>query len=239
VTWEELEERLARGQDERTLFLPQDISPEDLARYAAGLANHKGGTLFLGVSPEGKVLGAQDLHPLQVTHALFELTQGLLLPYVEVVEGPWGRVLALHVPQSPAAIAVGTGRVPFWDGRRLSELKVGQSLPEPDFTAQVLPAASLSDLDPVEVLRLRRILEERGSALAALPDLELLFALGLLERVEGEVRPTVAGLLLAGTSLALRRLLPQAEVSYYFHETEEGYSFGRTSSGPSPPSWSA
>ena len=225
MTWEELEERLARGQDERTLFLPQDISPEDLARYAAGLANHKGGTLFLGVSPEGKVLGAQDLHPLQVTHALFELTQGLLLPYVEVVEGPWGRVLALHVPQSPAAIAVGTGRVPFWDGRRLSELKVGQSLPEPDFTAQVLPAASLSDLDPVEVLRLRRILEERGSALAALPDLELLFALGLLERVEGEVRPTVAGLLLAGTSLALRRLLPQAEVSYYFHETEEGYSF--------------
>lgn len=177
------------------------------------------------MSPEGKVLGAQDLHPLQVTHALFELTQGLLLPYVEVVEGPWGRVLALHVPQSPAAIAVGTGRVPFWDGRRLSELKVGQSLPEPDFTAQVLPAASLSDLDPVEVLRLRRILEERGSALAALPDLELLFALGLLERVEGEVRPTVAGLLLAGTSLALRRLLPQAEVSYYFHETEEGYSF--------------
>ena len=225
MTWEELEERLARGQDERTLFLPQDISPEDLARYAAGLANHKGGTLFLGVSPEGKVLGAQDLHPLQVTHALFELTQGLLLPYVEVVEGPRGRVLALHVPQSPAAIAVGTGRVPFWDGRRLSELKVGQSLPEPDFTAQVLPAASLSDLDPVEVLRLRRILEERGSALAALPDLELLFALGLLERVEGEVRPTVAGLLLAGTSLALKRLLPQAEVSYYFHEAEEGYSF--------------
>lgn len=42
MTWEELEERLARGQDERTLFLPQDISPEDLARYAAGLANHKG-----------------------------------------------------------------------------------------------------------------------------------------------------------------------------------------------------
>ena len=39
------------------------------------------------------------------------------------------------------------------------------------------------------------------------------------------MRPTVAVLLLAWTSLALRRLLPQAEVSYYFHETEEGYSF--------------
>jgi len=218
-------ERLAQGQDERTLFLPPDLSPEELARYAAGLANHKGGTLFLGVGPDGKVLGASDIHPLQVTHALFELTQGLLLPYVEALEGPGGRVLALHVPQSPAAIAVGAGRVPFWDGRRLTELRMGQALPEPDFTAQVLPAASLSDLDPVEVLRLRRILEERGSALAALPDLELLFALGLLERVEGEARPTVAGLLLAGTPLALRRLLPQAEVSYYFHEDEEGYTF--------------
>ncbi len=225
VTWEELKERLARGQDERTLFLPPDLSPEELARHAAGLANHQGGTLFLGVSREGRVLGASEIHPLQITHALFGLTQGLLLPYVEVVEGPEGRVIALHVPQSPAAIAVGAGRVPFWDGRRLTELKMGQPLPEPDFTAQVLPPASLSDLDPLEVLRLRRILEERGSNLAALPDLELLFALGLLERLGGEERPTVAGLLLAGTPLALRRLLPQAEVSYYYHEGEEGYRF--------------
>ncbi|GAB5602902.1 ATP-dependent DNA helicase RecG [Thermus sp. FJN-A] len=225
MTWEELQARLRAGQDERTLFLPKDLSPEELARYAAGLANHRGGTLFLGVSPEGKVLGAAEIHPLQITHALFQLTQGLLLPYVEVVEGPEGRVLALFVPQSPTAIAVGAGRVPFWDGKRLSELRLGQALPEPDFTAQVLPAASLSDLDPVEVLRLRRILEERGSNLAALPDLELLFALGLLERVEGEERPTVAGLLLAGTPLALRRLLPQAEVSYYFHEEEGTYAF--------------
>jgi ATP-dependent DNA helicase RecG len=225
VTWEELKERLARGQDERTLFLPPDLSPEELARHAAGLANHQGGTLFLGVSREGRVLGASEIHPLQITHALFGLTQGLLLPYVEVVEGTEGRVIALHVPQSPAAIAVGAGRVPFWDGRRLTELRMGQPLPEPDFTAQVLPTASLSDLDPLEVLRLRRILEERGSNLAALPDLELLFALGLLERLGGEERPTVAGLLLAGTPLALRRLLPQAEVSYYYHEGEEGYRF--------------
>jgi ATP-dependent DNA helicase RecG len=130
------------------------------------------------------------------------------------------------VPQSPAAIAVGAGRVPFWDGKRLTELRMGQALPEPDFTAQVLPAASLSDLDPVEVLRLRRILEERGSNLAALPDLELLFALGLLERVEGQDKPTVAGLLLAGTPLALKRLLPQAEVSYYFHGQPDGYLEG-------------
>ncbi|AFV77014.1 putative transcriptional regulator with HTH domain [Thermus oshimai JL-2] len=225
VTWAELLERLKAGQDERTLFLPQDLSPDELARYAVGLANHKGGTLFLGVSPEGRVLGAAEIHPLQITHALFQLTQGLLLPYVEVLEGPEGRVLALHVPKAPAAIALGPGRVPFWDGARLTELKLGEARPEPDFTAQVLPAASLSDLDPLEVLRLRRILEERGSALAALPDLELLFALGLIERVEGEERPTVAGLLLAGTPLALRRLLPQAEVSYYFHQDEEGYAF--------------
>ncbi len=225
VTWQEVKARLSAGQDERTLFLPPDLSPEELARHAVGLANHRGGTLFLGVSPEGKVLGAAEIHPLQITHALFQLTQGLLLPYVETVEGPEGKVLLLHVPQSPAAIALGPGRVPFWDGKRLTELKVGEARPEPDLTAQVLPAASLSDLDPLEVLRLRRILEERGSNLAALPDLELLFALGLLERVEGEERPTVAGLLLAGTPLALRRLLPQAEVSYYFHEGAEGYSF--------------
>ncbi|HAR69051.1 MAG TPA: ATPase, partial [Thermus scotoductus] len=52
MTWEELLERLSLGQDERTLFLPPDLSPEELARYAAGLANHRGGILFLGVDGE-------------------------------------------------------------------------------------------------------------------------------------------------------------------------------------------
>ncbi len=226
VTWTELLETLRKGQDETTAFLPPEFSPEELARLAAGLANHRGGRLFLGVDREGQARGVGEVHPLQVTHALFQLTQGLLLPYVETVEGPGVRVLVLHIPQSPKAIAVGPGRVPFWDGKGLKELRLGQPLPEPDFTDQVLPAASLSDLDPLEVLRLRRILEERGSPLAALPDLELLHALGLLARSEGEDRPKVAALLLAGTPLALRRLLPQAEASYYFHDREEeAYAF--------------
>lgn len=220
---EEVLFRLAQGQDERTVFLPADLSPEELARYAAGLANHQGGVIVLGVDSSGRVLGVGELQPLQVTHALFALSEGLILPFVETVELP-ERVLLVHIPKSPLAVALGPGRVPFWDGRALRELPSGSPAPEPDFTALVLPQASLSDLDPVEVLRLRRLLEERGSPLGGLPDLELLFALGLIERTEGVERPTVAGLLLAGSPLALRRLLPQAEVSYYFHEKEE-YTF--------------
>lgn len=215
--------RLAQGQDERTVFLPADLSPEELARHAAGLANHQGGVIVLGVDSSGRVLGVGELQPLQVTHALFALSEGLILPFVETVELP-ERVLLVHIPKSPLAVALGPGRVPFWDGRALRELPSGSPALEPDFTALVLPQASLSDLDPVEVLRLRRLLEERGSPLGGLPDLELLFALGLIERTEGVERPTVAGLLLAGSPLALRRLLPQAEVSYYFHEKEE-YTF--------------
>ncbi|MER3603196.1 MAG: ATPase [Thermus sp.] len=229
VTWgtrsrkEEVLFRLSQGQDERTVFLPADLSPEELARYAAGLANRQGGVIVLGVDPSGRVLGVGELQPLQVTHALFALSEGLILPFVETVELP-ERVLLIHVPQSPLVVALGPGRVPFWDGQALRELPAKTTAPEPDFTALVLPQASLSDLDPVEVLRLRRILEERGSPLGGLPDLELLYSLGLLERVGGVEKPTVAGLLLAGTPLALRRLLPQAEVSYYFHEKEE-YTF--------------
>ncbi len=222
VTAEAIYGLIQQGQNARTLFLTTDLTPEDLARYAAGLANNQGGRILLGVTPEGRIQGASGIHPLQITHALFELSAGTLIPHVEPIETPEGSVLVLTIPQSPTVIAIGPGNAPFWDGKVLREKPTGEALPaEPDYTATVPPTASLSDLDPVEVLRIRRILEDRRSDLAALPDLDLLHALGLLERQGHEAKPNLAGLLLAGTPLALKRHLPQAEISYYYHEHDD------------------
>jgi len=85
-----------------------------------------------------------------------------------------------------------------------------------DFSAQVVEEASWGDLDSLAFERLRRLIRRlRGeSSLLELGDRELAQALGLVETRAGELRPTIAGLLMAGQEEALRRYLPTHEVAF-------------------------
>jgi len=81
------------------------------------------------------------------------------------------------------------------------------------------------DLDPLEFERLRRMVRENpggDTALLDLSDEALAGALGLVKRDEsGRLRPTVAGLLIAGREHALRDYLPAHEVAFQvLHGTE-------------------
>jgi ATP-dependent DNA helicase RecG len=226
--------KLLTGGRPNTVLLEGSVSPSELARYAIGLANAKGGTLVVGVGPEGALEGAPDLHPLQLTHALYELTQGRLTVNCSqsVLEGK--ALLVVSVPRSQTVLATPTGEVITWNGARLEPLEAAalEPAPELDFTATVPPTSSLSDLDPLEVHRLRSVLESRrGADLAQLPDLDLLRALGALE---GD-QPNLAGILLAGTARALRRYVPQAEIDYYHHATGDmEFEFRETLQKPLP-----
>ncbi len=217
-----------------TVLLAGDVSPAELARHAVGLANAKGGTLVVGVDRDGKLEGAQDLHPLQLTHAVFELTHGRLTVHCasNTLEGK--PLLVVSVPKSPFVLATPQGEVLHWNGKSLEPLGASESepMPEPDFTASVPPTSSLSDLDPLEVHRLRSVLgTRRGAQLAELPDLDLLRAVGLLE---GE-QPNLAGILLAGTARALQRYVPQSELDYYHHATPDlEFEFRETIQKPLP-----
>jgi len=208
------------------VHLPLDVTPQDLARYAVGLANARGGTLLVGVDTPrslGRSLGtgerdAGELHPLMVTHAIFELSGGRLTVNVQHHRQPGGtRVLAVFVPQAPYVLAAPDGAVLAWDGLQLVPVAPAASdlSPPPDYTAVVPPDASLADLDPHEVARLRG-LGQRGG-LAHLPDLDFLRELGLLLPSGGALRPTLAAILLAGTPAALKAHVPQAEVCFYHH----------------------
>jgi ATP-dependent DNA helicase RecG len=217
-----------------TVLLAGNVSPAELARHAVGLANAKGGTLVVGVDRDGKLEGAQDLHPLQLTHAVFELTHGRLTVHCasNTLEGK--PLLVVSVPKSPFVLATPQGEVLHWNGKSLEPLGASESepMPEPDFTASVPPTSSLSDLDPLEVHRLRSVLgTRRGAQLAELPDLDLLRAVGLLE---GE-QPNLAGILLAGTARALQRYVPQSELDYYHHATPDlEFEFRETIQKPLP-----
>ncbi|MFC4452969.1 ATP-binding protein [Deinococcus sonorensis] len=197
--------------------LPLSVTPDELARYVMALANTHGGQVVVGQPDED----ASDLHPLQVTHAIFELSGGRLTVNVmhQPPDGDGPRQLYVYVPQAPYLLAAPDGSVLSWDGQQLVPVTPAQAQPQAqqDYTATVPPTASLADLDPLEVARLRST-SQKGD-LSALPDLDFLRELGLLVEERGEWRPNLACILLAGTPRALRSHLPQAEVCYYHHPT--------------------
>ncbi|GGW69272.1 ATP-binding protein [Vreelandella hamiltonii] len=84
------------------------------------------------------------------------------------------------------------------------------------FEQVVLPGAEWDDLDP-DIIDLYRQLRARVRPYAEelqVSDQEMLRALNLVKKHNGEWLPNVAGLLLMGKPLALRRLLPSVRVDY-------------------------
>lgn len=210
------------------VHLPLQVTPQELARYVVGLANAKGGTVFIGAELVGTDTtpppssDTSELHPLMVTHAIFELSGGRLTVNVQQHKIAGGaKILSVYVPQAPYILADPDGAVIAWDGANLVPVTPAESEPvaNQDFTAVTPPDSSLADLDPAEVSRLR-LLGRRLDA-ANLPDLDFLRELGLIKPSAGALRPTVAGILLCGTQAALRAHVPQAEVCYYHHQNND------------------
>jgi ATP-dependent DNA helicase RecG len=89
-----------------------------------------------------------------------------------------------------------------------------QPLHGPD--SSLLPDARLDDFDPAALAAYRR---ERArinpqAEELAYGDEDLLEALGAIRRSDGQPRPTLAGILLFGKPMALRRMLPMVTLDY-------------------------
>lgn len=88
---------------------------------------------------------------------------------------------------------------------------------EQPFEQEVLPGVSWEDIDPstIEIYRRRRYEVDPNAQELNLPDQELLLSLRCLVRKHGQVCPNVAGLVLFGSKMALRRMLPlESRVDY-------------------------
>lgn len=92
----------------------------------------------------------------------------------------------------------------------------GESQPSHGPDSSVLPDARLDDFDPaaITVYRRDRARFNPHAEELAYGDLEMLEALGILRRVDGQLHPTLAGIVLFGKPLALRRLLPAVRIDY-------------------------
>ena len=150
-------------------------------------------------------------------------------PRVTPVKMPGGVVLHVRVDEAqpqdkPVVLSrFGTPRGAF---RRTSEgdfkgtqadyaLLLGDQRGE-TYDRQVARRAALDDLDPAALRTYKKLLQDSGRSADVLEfsDDEVLQALGAVDRVGGEWRPTVAGVLLFGTRLALRRDFPMMRVDY-------------------------
>lgn len=229
---EELRLIIAAGESLKVEF-KSDRGPlpgAELLEVCVCLANHQGGQILIGVEDDGQITG---LHPTHLTHpnALAAFIAGRTVPplaaEVEFVQLPEGTVGVLNIPaaRQPTATSDGKLIVRFLDvhnkpGCRplypyeLTSWKAARG--QADMTAMPVVEATWDDLDPLEFARLRRMVEEnRGdSVLLELPDEGIARALGLVAEENGRLRPTLAGLLVAGKETALRKYLSAHEIAF-------------------------
>lgn len=92
----------------------------------------------------------------------------------------------------------------------------GETQPQTGPDMAVIPDATRDDIDPQAVAEYRRLRADTNSSAEELAygDDDLLEAICALRRVNGELKPTLAGIVLFGKSLALRRLMPALRVDY-------------------------
>ena len=224
----------------RTIPIRETLTVEfksDLKKYGdaalfedvVAFANTEGGDLFLGVEDDGPITGVHREHsdPVTLAASIANNTVPPVSTRCEIIEEE-RPVLRISVPKSYGSIAATRSgkilrrrikidgspeNVPMYPTEmvtRLSDLRVL------DYSAMVLLEGTLSDIDPLELERLRRIIlaYDGDKALLELKDEELLRALGFSREQNGVNYPTVAGILMLGRASAIQRFVPTGKSSF-------------------------
>lgn len=210
-----------QGEDETLAYDVEGAPAQRLAETFAAMANSQGGTVLLGIDPQTRTLrGVRDLEAARekALAAGLRVEPPLVLPRPVTVTLESKPLLVVQIPAGlPHAYAV-RGKYVAREGKKnraLGPRQLRQFLRERgegNFEAQVLPGASLDDLDRERVHGYARLfLTEEGQRHrwdeAAL---DLLYRRGCLAKENSTFRPSVAGILLFGREP--QRLLPSAEI---------------------------
>ncbi|MBS5037094.1 MAG: putative DNA binding domain-containing protein [Fusobacterium sp.] len=221
----------------RTVPFKEDLTVEfksDRKKYSdtllieeiVGMANTKGGELYLGVEDNGEITGLHKDH--EDVNGLRALVANMTIPSLsiraEILFEENKKILKIEIPISKAITATSSGKIlrrrlkadsspenipmyPYEINTRLSELSLL------DFSAQTVAGAEYEDLDPNERIRLRKIIELRhgDSTLLELNDEELDKALQLIKEENGKIIPTITGMILIGKEERLKELMPTAK----------------------------
>jgi ATP-dependent DNA helicase RecG len=199
----------------------------------AALANTSGGTLFIGINPQsGKIQGVQDISAAldRVFRACLSTDPTLVIPVPRVKRVGRVELLVISVPQGLPHVYGLDGRYYWREGsqtipippRKLRQLLVEKGMVL--FESQSPPDVTYDDLDQGQI----EGYAQAYYAAAKIEDWEsqpgskdILIQRGCLQEIDGEMRPSYAGLLLFGR--APQRWLPAAQI---LSARFSGHSFG-------------
>lgn len=204
------------------------LSDSDLVDAVVAFANTNGGSLYLGIEDNGSVTGLNEQHK-DITQLAAYIANRTVPPVsvkAEILDSE-PPVLLIQVPKSRSIVAASNGKIqrrrlkadgtpenvpmyPYEISTRLSELSLL------DFSAQPVPGAKYTDIDPLERERLRKIiLAYNGEKnLLELSDEELDKALQFVVTTADQLVPTYTGLLLLGKAEKIREYMPTAESAF-------------------------
>lgn len=201
------------------------LADDELVAAIVCLTNTEGGELYIGVEDDGTITGLHPLHRNSTTLAAM-IANGTNPPVsvrCTVIVEDGLAVARVEVPKSHQLVSTskgllqrrriqGNGKpecVPFYPTEFMSRQS---DLGLVDYSALPVVGATVADFDPRE--RLRQLVVKYGGdrPLLTLSDDELDGALGLVQREQGSIVPTITGLLLLGREAALRQHIPTHEL---------------------------
>ena len=225
-------ERLIPTKETLKIELKSDIKKidnQEIFDAVVAFANTEGGDLYIGVEDDGTITGAHKEHqnPTTLSAYIANNTMPPVPVRTEIVEDELP-VLKISVPKlSHSIVATTSGKimrrrikadgtpenVPMFPSElptRLSDLRLL------DYSALPLREATLDDFDPLEVSRLRKLIlsYDGDKSLLELNDVDLFKALGFIHKVENNVYPTIAGLLMIGKVESIKRFVPTSSASF-------------------------
>jgi len=190
-----------QGPGTQIAFLPEP-QPEQIAETLVSFANAEGGTLVLGVHPNGTV---GDLLMEEEADGALRAALALCRPPMptkwQQQETPAGIIVLLQVERSTdlhmladgrAMIRTGSENRPM-DGPALQVTAANKSLG--DFEMEPVPGATSADLDDEIIQEYLKKRQQRSPHGAVLPDSRMLEEIGA---VTSDGTPTVSGILLFG-----------------------------------------
>src|SRR5512143_3522774 len=230
-----------KGATQTVAFVP-GADATAIAETMVAFANGEGGSLFIGMTPDGRIhdLSGEDVDT-SVTRA-----QSLCRPPVrsewQRVETPGGFAICIPIARSPDLHSLADGRVLIRSGaenRPLTGAEIRQlaaTKGSGDFEAELVPAAKRDDLDEAIIKEYIGKREEKQRRRLTQAADEVLRDAALTDE---HGNPTVAGLLLLGHNP--QALLPQSGLVFVrFPGTQPtsgekaGYGRREEISGPLP-----
>lgn len=208
-------------QSKRLAFVATSATPRVLASTLVAMANNNGGTVALGVDNRGIAAPANDLHALRdlALHAALLADPPLVLPSPTAMQSEGNGWLKIVVPPGLASVYHLQGVYLTRSGAHnrpmtTAELRTLLARSERSDETRLVGSASLADLDARLVARyLDRLmlLPEGEASIDSTEVIDALTTRGCIGRDdEGDIHPTLAGLLMLGRDP--QRFARQAEV---------------------------